>query len=961
MSGLLGSLYVDVGINNKMGTEITSISGGLVALENKMKSAAGSMATSFDGTLTKLKQMPNEVKYLGAALSLGLTAPLVAFGTTAVSTFSTFDDTMREVAAVTGATGPQFQALTDLAREMGETTSFKASEAAEAMTYLGMAGFDTNDILSSLPATLALARSGVLDLGSAADIMSNVMTIFGLSVEDASHTADVLAKVAHTTNTDVLQLGEAMTYAGPVAKTFGLSMEMTAAAMGFLGNAGIQASMAGTTLRGILQELVAPTKASQEIFAKYGLTMDDLNPKLHSLDAIFKVLKESGMSDAEMFQVFGQRAGPGLQALLGQGIDELGNYALSLDDIDGYAEKAAKTMDEGFGGAVRRMNSALESFSITIGSRLAVVLNPFVDLLTYAAAEFASMNSVGQTAIIVLGGLLAIVGPLVLGMAALPMIVEGVGLAMGFLGTSTAAVVAGLSSIALPVTAVVAALYLIEEETGLVTDAFNFLYDAATVLWYGFGDIISSVIGTATMVWNTFIDLLRNSPLAGIADSLAAPFETVGGWLSDFVQDVHSVAENYRTDQEDIQDATEDTGYAIDDTSIIAGEAYTQWGKSAWEMSDDVIQANEAAVGSTEEAATQYKKAVADLMSDVQTSMTAGIEYMSKGIDLSDLQRGIRTVNDELIILNDQNQLVKVSADGAVTSLSDMGMVTFETTRGGVTIFTDGLDNAGKSADYLDNIVNKMGNDVIILDDDVGNLNSNDMGNLIDEVAGVDDKVNTTHQDVITWDEANARANQFDFSNLTGEVEGVDSQVNTTTSDTDTLNFTFGTTNGLPFGTLHGNLDLTDEKIGNNTTSTEGLNSTLNITNLTPFGTLFGNLTTGGVHVDTLKGKTDIANTSMSTLGNFSFSTTTSLGNIWTKLDNIYDKAKTTIAELLKVGSSSGGSTSTGGSGTSGITSSGGSGTGESNVKIVSTTNKNTVNNNGDKLSTAALKAVGLA
>jgi len=953
--GLLGSLYVDVGINNKMGTEITSISTGLVALENKMKSAAVGMSSSFGGALSTLKQMPAEMKYLGAGLALGVTAPILAFGKAATTTFSNFDDTMRQVAAVTGATGEKFTELTALAREMGETTSFKASEAAEAMTYLGMAGFTADEIISSLPATLALARAGVLDLGSAADIMSNVMTIFGLETDQAAHTADVLAKVAHSTNTNVIQLGEAMTYAGPVASTFGLSMEMTAAAMGMLGNAGIQASMAGTTLRGILQELVAPTKASTAIFEKYGLTLEDLNPKVHGLDVIFKTLKESGMSDAEMFQIFGQRAGPGLQALLKQGIDTLGDYSIELTNIDGYAEHAAETMDTGFGGAIRRMNSAIESFSITMGSRLAVILYPFVNLITDIAAAFAQMNPVGQTFITVLAGIAMAAGPLILLMAGLPMIVSGVTAALGFFDLTAAGVLGTLSGIAVPVAAVAAGLYILEEKTGLVTKTWQLFSDMATIVWYGLKGTVSEVVSFIGGLVDELSSMLDGSIFGGFVDSVSTAFTSVSGVFSGFLGDVHECAEQYREENYEMQKASEETAETIEVTGDIAGEAYGRWGQDAWTMRDDVVTASEEAASATQEASDTYSKAVQDMMDDVNTTMAAGIDYMA-GVDIDDLRRGIRTVNDELIILNDSNELVKVSADGTVTKLKDMGMVNFETTRGGLTVMTDGIDESGRAAEDADKLVNELHRDVIIVGDAK-------LTNLTGEIETVNGSIVTANSDTLTWQYALDNTNAFEFTNLDGELTTIQSEIEDVTAADDDLNGNFIVTDSMPFGTLHGNLDMSKAKIDDNTSADKELNTTLNLTNYTPFGTLFGNLSAGGIRVNDLRTQTDNTNSSIKTLGSFSFSTTLSgLGNIGKTLDSIYEKAKSAISKLLEVGSSSSSPSSSASSiasGTSGVTSSGGTGTGESNVKIVSSNTKiNTVNNYGTTIGTTKVKSV---
>ncbi len=597
-----GAVSADLVLNNKMGPVIAAASTQLNGIETKMKAAGMSIASSFDGPLNKLKQMPAETKYLGAALALGVTAPILAFGKASTKTFSDFDDAMRQVQAVTSATGPQFQALTDLAREMGETTSFKASEAAEAMNYLGMAGFDANEIVSALPSTLALARAGVLDLGSAADIMSNVMTIFSLRTEDAAHVADVLAKVAHTTNTNVSQLGEAMSYAGPVAATFGMSMEQTAAAMGMLGNAGIQASMAGTTLRGILQELVAPTKASMDVFSKYGLALSDLDPKLHSLDQIFRTLKESGMSDADMFQIFGQRAGPGLLALLNQGIDKLGDYSISLDNLGGYAQQAAETMDAGFGGSMRRMNSAFESLSISIGGRLAVMLEPLVNFATKAAAAFADMNPHLQDMIIIFGLVAAAIGPVILALAALPTIVAGVSGGLALLSGAGAAIASVLSGGIIPaIAAVGAALYILEEKTGAVSFTWRLLKDLFTITVDGImkaarilRDYIVEKMGE---IKQAILDMLPVGFLESVGktiDKITSQFKTMGDGINDQAEEIRNSNKNIETSTDTAKDkVVEATGIMQNgylNTGIVAGDMAIKTDAATGQMSGGLFQ-----------------------------------------------------------------------------------------------------------------------------------------------------------------------------------------------------------------------------------------------------------------------------------------------------------------------------------------------------------------------------------
>ena len=174
-----------------------------------------------------------------------MSAPLVG----AVETAMDFEQAMSKVQAITRSNGEAMQKLTDNARMLGETTQFSATQAAQAMSYLGMAGWDANQIIGGMPGLLALAAAGGTDLARTADIVSDDLTAFGLSADQAGHMADVFAVTVTRTNTNVEMLGETMKYAAPVAKAFGASMEETAALAGIMANSGIKASQAGTSLR----------------------------------------------------------------------------------------------------------------------------------------------------------------------------------------------------------------------------------------------------------------------------------------------------------------------------------------------------------------------------------------------------------------------------------------------------------------------------------------------------------------------------------------------------------------------------------------------------------------------------------------------------------------------------------------------------------------------------------------
>lgn len=177
-----------------------------------------------------------------------------------------FEYAMAKVGAITNeaADSEGFKKLSDKARELGRTTQYTSAQAAEAMQFLGMAGFNTEQILKASPAALNLAIAGNMDLGRTADIASNILTGFNLKAEETTRVADVLAQTSRTTNVNVEMLGETMKYAAPAAAAVGGTLEETAALAGVLGDAGIQATMSGTMLRAAYLRLAAPVGKGQK-------------------------------------------------------------------------------------------------------------------------------------------------------------------------------------------------------------------------------------------------------------------------------------------------------------------------------------------------------------------------------------------------------------------------------------------------------------------------------------------------------------------------------------------------------------------------------------------------------------------------------------------------------------------------------------------------------------------------
>lgn len=214
----------------------------LLAQKQKLLSSAVSETKEKLATLKIAAEQANQ----------SATAAVTALGVAAVKTASDFDSSMSQVAAVSGATGEDFDKLRAKAREMGAKTKFSASEAADAMNYMAIAGWKTSDMLDGIEGIMNLAAASGEDLATTSDIVTDALTAFGLTAKDSGHFADILAAASSNANTNVSMMGETFKYCAPIAGALGFSAEDTAEAIGLMANAGIKSSQAGTSLRTIM-------------------------------------------------------------------------------------------------------------------------------------------------------------------------------------------------------------------------------------------------------------------------------------------------------------------------------------------------------------------------------------------------------------------------------------------------------------------------------------------------------------------------------------------------------------------------------------------------------------------------------------------------------------------------------------------------------------------------------------
>ena len=354
-----------------------------------------------------------------------------------------------EVQALTGATGTEFEALSNQAKELGKTTMFSATQSANAMSELASAGFTTTEIMDAMPGLLDLAASGNIDLAEAANIASSTLRGFGLEASQSSHVSDVLAEAAARTNAGVTDMGMAMGYIAPVASAMGVSIEETAAAVGLLSNAGIQGSKAGTVLRSALSSLAKPSKDASDLMASLGFNAYDANGKMIPLNKIIANLQKSmsGLTDEQkqnaLVTIFGQEALSGMLALIAAGPDELNNLTNGFENCDGAAKGMADTMQNNLQGKVTQFKSALEGAGIAIGENLLPSLTKITEKITGVVQWFGKLDPGIQSSIVnfglvaaAMGPVLSIGGKLITGIGG---IVKGFGLLSSGVGTAASA------------------------------------------------------------------------------------------------------------------------------------------------------------------------------------------------------------------------------------------------------------------------------------------------------------------------------------------------------------------------------------------------------------------------------------------------------------------------------------------------------------------------------------------
>ena len=409
-----------------------------------------SQASKTNQTLTKIGEVGSKVESFGNGVTnVGkkvsvASAAVTAMGGAAVKTAADFESSMSQVQATMGITKDSMStldgqsvntmdALSDLAKEMGSKTAFSASECAEALNYLALAGYDTQEMADTLPTVLNLAAAGGLDLASASDMVTDAMSALGMETKDANKMVDQMAKTASSTNTSVGQLGEGILTIGATAKTVKGGTAELNTALGILANNGIKGAEGGTHLRNVILSLQNPTdKAAQQMDA-LGVSVFDSQGNMRSLNDILGDLNKSmdGMTAEEkaniVSKIFNKTDLSSVNALLANTGDTWTDLQTAIENSGGAAQQMADTQLDNLSGQLTILKSAVEGFAISIGEALMPMVKNIVAKIQSFVDWLNNLDEGTRQVIVKIGLFIAALGPF---LVILGTVISKVGVAM---------------------------------------------------------------------------------------------------------------------------------------------------------------------------------------------------------------------------------------------------------------------------------------------------------------------------------------------------------------------------------------------------------------------------------------------------------------------------------------------------------------------------------------------------
>lgn len=511
---------------------------------------------------------------VGSTLTKAITVPIAGVATAAVKTAADFEAAMSEVGAISGANAQDLATLTAKAKEMGATTSFSASESAEAMKYMAMAGWKTADMTAGIAGIMNLAAAAGEDLGTTSDIVTDGLTAFGMSAKESGRFADVMAAASTNANTNVTMLGESFKYCAATAGAMGYNIEDISVALGVMANAGIKGSTAGTTLKNVIANMAKPTDAQAAVMQKLGIRLTDGSGNMKSFAEVMNNLRSSfnGLSETEKASyattLAGKESMSGLLTIVNASAADFDKLTEAINGSSGSAEAMAAKMLDNLKGQLTLLKSAVEGIAITIGDKLLPYLKKFVSWVQKAAdyinnlsdaqvdsiMKWAAIAAAIPPIIMVFGKVVTMVGTVQRTFGTITKTIANFGGIIGTITSPAGIVIGVLAAIAVAAVLIIKNWDQVKAFLQNVGNWFKNAFEKAGFSVQGFKDKFTSIGNTVGSIAGKISSFVKN--IAGIfkkefagsvgegADAAGGAFETIVGGA--FTGNWDSAAQDFR-------------------------------------------------------------------------------------------------------------------------------------------------------------------------------------------------------------------------------------------------------------------------------------------------------------------------------------------------------------------------------------------------------------------------------
>ena len=524
--------------------EIAATEQRLKNLTTEMKNFGSVSAQQIAAAGEKMKDVGGKVEGAGKKLAPA-SAAVAGLGVVAVKTAADFDSSMSQVAAVSGAQGDELQQLRDKAREMGAQTKFSASEAADAMNYMAMAGWKTEDMLGGVEGIMNLAAASGEDLATTSDIVTDGLTAFGLSAQDSGRMADVMAAASSNANTNVSLLGESYKYCASTAGAMGYSLEDVTESLGLMANAGVKGSQAGNTLKNAMINLAKPTDAMAATMKQYRISITNSDGSMKSWNEIVTSLRENlgGLTEAEqtaaVATLFGKEATAGMLSVINAAPADIEKLNGAILNSNGTAKEMADIMQDNLNGQLQTLKSQLQELAISIGDALMPIIRSLVEHLQGIVEKFNSLSDGQKQVIVIVGLIVAALAPVLIIVGQLITSVGVIATALPTLTTALGALKLAFAAIGGPVTIAIAVI------TALVLK-FIHAYNTSETFRNKVNAVFDAVGNKVSAVINTIIGLFRGmiAYYANAINEIKTAWSALVSWFSGKVSDFVSIGRN---------------------------------------------------------------------------------------------------------------------------------------------------------------------------------------------------------------------------------------------------------------------------------------------------------------------------------------------------------------------------------------------------------------------------------